>query len=190
MAQPDGSASADTESPESGTFDACLDDFSRLASFDDAGDSGGVAVGQRLESFSLETCDGEPLSLEQLHGGAEALLINVAAGFCIPCAEESATLEAKVFRAYCGRGLRVAQILFADDLARPTTSLFCGQWRDRYGLSFPVLKDPLFSSEALYGGELVETPLNIIVDRDGVVRYRSSGDVDPDLTTPIEEVLQ
>lgn len=149
----------------------------------------GIAVGDRLESLTLDDCDGRPISFQNILNGSQLMLLNVAAGWCGPCIEETQGLEEEIFQAFCGRGLHVVQVVFEDGLARPATSLFCGQWRDRYGLTFPVLRDPIFRTEALFENRLVQTPLNLLIDSEGIIIYRSMGEVDENLARVIDEEL-
>ncbi len=133
----------------------------------------GSDVGAVFEDLTLEDCDGTPVSFGSVLAGAELVLFNVGAGWCQPCIEESKTLEAAIFRPFCCRGLRAVQVLFQDEESRPATKLFCRQWKERFGISFPVLVDPLFSTQRLF--DRGQTPLNLLIDSSGVIRYRETG---------------
>ncbi|MBI4512202.1 MAG: TlpA family protein disulfide reductase [Deltaproteobacteria bacterium] len=147
----------------------------------------GDQVGSRLEEFTLEDCEGTPVAFGDILSEAELVLVSVGAGWCQPCIEESATLEAKVHAPLCARGLRVIQVLFQDDESRPATKLFCREWRERFGLRFPVLVDPLFTMQRYF--QAAQTPLNLLVDRSGIIRYRATGTAPADLPERISELL-
>jgi len=147
----------------------------------------GSANGEVFEDFSLEDCDGNPVSFGEVLGGAELVLFNVGAGWCQPCKAETAQLEPRFHEPYCDDGLRIVQILFQDAQGLPATKFFCRQWRDEYGLTFPVLVDPLFTMESLLS--LGQTPLNLLIDRDGVIRYRSVGQEPANLHLVIDQLL-
>lgn len=151
-----------------------------------AGPYGGD-VGNTFADFSLDDCDGNPVSFSNVLAGAELVLFNVGAGWCQPCIEESRVLDDEVFRPFCGRGLRVVQVLFQDEESGPATKLFCRQWRQEFGLSFPVLVDPLFVTESYF--DAAQTPLNMLVDPSGVIRFRQTGTVPADLTERIDTLL-
>ena len=135
----------------------------------------GVGVGDTVEDLTLEDCDGNVVSLGGVLAHGELVLLNVGAGWCQPCIEETTTLNAHIFEPYCREGLRVVQVLFQDQNANPATKLFCREWREQYGLDFPVLVDPLFVTERYF--DAVVTPLNLLINADGTIVYRSEGEV-------------
>lgn len=147
----------------------------------------GGEVGATFAEFDLEDCDGNPLAFGDVLSEAELVLVSVGAGWCQPCIEESETLEAEIHAPFCARGLRVVQVLFQDAESLPATKLFCREWRERFGLRFPVVVDPLFTFEQYF--ESAQTPLNLLVDRDGVIRFRSTGVVPQDLPDRIDGLL-
>ena len=77
---------------------------------------------------------------------------------------------------FCSRGLRVVQILYQDQNVAPATPTFCEQWTEEFGLSFPVLTDPFFSREVWFDDAQSQTPLNLLVSREGIVLERMVGD--------------
>ena len=147
----------------------------------------GGGVGEVFADFALQDCDGNPVSFGELLGGAELVLFNVGAGWCQPCIDETEELEAKVNQRFCGRGLRTIQVLFEDDQSRPATKLFCRQWRESFGLTFPVVVDPLFTTERYF--EAAQTPLNLLVDKAGVIRFRATGKPPSDFEDRIDQLL-
>ena len=149
----------------------------------------GIHEDQTLESFEYADCDGERVALDQLVSQAELVLVNVGAGWCAPCIEETQTMEAEIFRRFCGRGLRVVQVLFEDRDLEPASSVFCQTWRDRYGLTFPVLRDPLFTTQRLFEDAATQTPLNLLIDRNGVIVHREVGTAAEGLIEVIDALL-
>ena len=146
----------------------------------------GDAVGSTFANFSLADCDGKAVAFDGVLSGAQLVLLNVGAGWCQPCIEETAGLDSLAGR-FCARGLRIVQVLFQDEQSRPATKLFCGQWRARFGLTFPVLADPLFTMQQHLSAD--QTPLNLLVDRGAVVRYRVTGVAPADLAARIDALL-
>jgi peroxiredoxin len=147
----------------------------------------GGAVGDVFEDFSLKDCDGNEIQFADILAQAELVLFNVGAGWCQPCIEETEKLEAEIHRPFCERGLRVVQVLFQDEDGELPTTLFCKEWRDTYGLNFPVLLDPLFSTEAYF--EAAQTPLNLLIDKEGRIVFRATGEAPADLPARIDELL-
>ncbi len=151
------------------------------------GPYGSGQVGEKLEAFELEDCDGRKVRFADVLGAGQMTLMTVGAGWCQPCIEETKELEAAVHARFCGRGLRIVQVLFQDEQSRPATKFFCRQWRDRFGLRFPVVVDPLFTTERYLSA--AQVPLNLLVDRDGVVRLRTTGEVPHDFVARIDALL-
>lgn len=149
----------------------------------------GTGVGDTFENIALDDCDGVNLDFGDVLAQSELVLFNVGAGWCGPCIEETETLDQDVFREYCERGLRVIQVVFQDDESRPATGLFCRDWRQEFGLSFPVLYDPLFETNRYFESVEAQTPINFLVDASGEIVYKSVGTVAADLDERIEQFL-
>ena len=163
-----------TEDPRRGEpVDACVPP--PPASDYPAGPYGGN-IGDTVEDLELTDCDGETVRLRDVVQSAELTLVNVGAGWCRPCIEETAKLEAEVHDAFCPSGVRVVQILYQDQNFSPATPTFCRAWREEHGLEFPVLIDPLFGREVWFEDAQSQTPLNLFVDADGVIRERLVGE--------------
>lgn len=137
-----------------------------------AGPYGGE-VGEQFEDIVLSDCEANDVAFADILATSKATLFNVGAGWCQPCREETMELEDHVFRAHCTEGLAVVQVLFQDNNANPATRFFCSQWKEEFGLTFPVLVDPLFETNRYFDAAL--TPMNILVDRDGVIRFKEVG---------------
>lgn len=149
----------------------------------------GAQVGDTFEDFTLENCDGESVRFSDVLAQSEMVLFNIGAGWCEPCIEESKTLDTEIFREFCGRGLQVVQVLFQDELSRPATKLFCREWRERFGLSFPVLVDPTFQTSKYFESVLAQTPQNFIVSKTGEIVFKETGTPAADLPIRISELL-
>lgn len=147
----------------------------------------GTTVTDRFEEFEFQDCDGNPVRFGDVLGDSTVTLFNVSAGWCQPCIEEAEIIESEVLEPYCERGLRVVQVLIEDEEGFPATRLFCNQWKERFGLTLPVLVDPLFETRQYI--EAASTPLNMLVTPDGVIRYRKTGPMPADLDLEIEALL-
>ncbi len=120
---------------------------------------------------------------------AELTLVNVGARWCQPCIEETETLDSEIFAPFCGRGLRVVQLMFQDEESERATSLFCNEWRSQFQLNFPVLYDPLFTANQYFESVQAETPLNFLVSPSGEILYKEVGTPAGDLATRIDTLL-
>ncbi|MGH2757868.1 MAG: TlpA disulfide reductase family protein, partial [Actinomycetota bacterium] len=83
--------------------------------------------------FSLESLSGETLTSRQLRG--HPVVLNFWASWCAPCREEAPLLEAK-WREYREQGVRFVGVNIRDHEADAR------RFVERYGLSFPILRDP------------------------------------------------
>lgn len=149
----------------------------------------GAEVGDTLKDFELEDCLGNKLRLGDLLSQSELVLFNIGAGWCEPCIAESETLDAEIFRNFCGQGLRVVQVLFEDEVSRPASKFFCSQWSDRFTLSFPVLVDPLFVTSEYFASVDSQTPINFLVAPSGEILFKEVGTPAADLPDRIDALL-
>lgn len=155
----------------------------------------GTQDGDMFAPFELPDCDGRMFYFESLlcDPAARLVLFNVGAGWCEPCIEETAAMVESGFdTAHASDGLRIVQALFQDDDAGRATRTFCGQWRDEFGMSFPVLVDPEFKTEQYFGVggfDRQATPINVLIDRAGVVRYSAAGENPADIEDYVEALL-
>jgi peroxiredoxin len=147
----------------------------------------GTALGDIVEDFSFEDCDLNPVRFGDVLSQSSLTLFNVGAGWCEPCIEETEDLDATIFREYCDDGLRVVQVLFQNERNERADAVFCEQWKERYGLSFPVLIDPLFETNKFF--DSAQTPLNILVNPQGEIVYFETGTPAFDLPEQIEGLL-
>jgi hypothetical protein len=151
----------------------------------------GTEVGERFAPLSLSDCDGEDLALDALlcDPATRLVLFTVGAGWCQPCIEETRYLVQSGFHlAYADRGLRIVQVLYEDEDAKRATRTFCRQWQEAYGMCFPVLVDPLFVTSAYF--DRSATPVNMLIDRDAVIRYKVTAQNPADLEANVEALLE
>ena len=149
----------------------------------------GTEVGEIFEDIELDDCDGNKVRFGDVLAQSELTLFNIGAGWCQPCVDETEALDAEIFRASCGQGLRVIQVLFQDQDAEPATKLFCSEWREQFSLSFPVLVDPLFATQKYFQSVESQTPINYLIDPTGTIRFKQTGTPAADLPQRIQALL-
>ncbi len=150
----------------------------------------GTRVGDKLRPFSRQRCDGSTYDfLDQTFCDSQLTVISIAAGWCTPCLRESDEMEERVNAVYGPRGVRVVQVIIADDQYVPATPQLCNQWVERYGLSNPVVIDPDGALVALY--PTMTLPSTTIVDDQGIVRFAEIGALDglTSLTAKLDDLL-
>lgn len=137
-----------------------------------------TAVGQRFRPFALTACnrtgdeaawrfDGPDFYTSQL------TVISIAAGWCVPCQNESGQIQQEIIDHYAGQGVRFVQILVQNPDRTAISSSFCNTWATRYHLPTPELMDPTFVTQPYV--PMTAFPGNVIVDRCGQIRWREYG---------------
>ena len=110
--------------------------------------------------FSLNTLDGEQVSLSGLRG--KVVLINFWATWCPPCKTEMPAIQA-AYQAYRDQGLVVLAVNTTDqdeaDAAR--------QFAQSAGLTFPLLAD--VNGDAFRRYQVQALPTSFFVDRQGKI---------------------
>jgi peroxiredoxin len=135
----------------------------------------GTRVGDKALNFTAKDQNNQNVSLYNYLG--QVVLFNFSADWCGPCRTEATHLEA-LHQEYRARGVQVITIL---------TSGSVSLWAQNYGLTFPVLNDNDESIWKEYGEGSV--PLNVIMDRDGIIRYKRAGYYEAQIKNKIEEYL-
>ena len=116
-------------------------------------------AGRPAPDFTLQTVDGESVTLSHLRG--QVVVLNFWATWCPPCRAEMPALQ-EVYDARRAEGLTVLAI----DQNEPADLV--SSFRDELGLTFPLLLDPgYFVSDRYRIGVL---PTTFFVDRSGVIR--------------------
>lgn len=112
-------------------------------------------------AFSLETFDGESISLADLQG--QAVIVNFWASWCPPCRAEMPAIQ-NVYDDYRAGGLVVLAVNASagDNLADAQAFLSAN------GLTFPVLLDRDGAVGALYRVSVL--PTTFFIDKRGVIR--------------------
>jgi peroxiredoxin len=124
----------------------------------------GITEGNRARDFTLETVDGDQVSLDDYIG--DVVLVNFWATWCPPCQAEIPTLEA-AYEAHRDDGFVVLGV--SEDESTTAVAPFVRT----LGMTYPILLDT--------SGKLVEEyrarglPMSILLDRDGTIRVRHIG---------------
>lgn len=138
----------------------------------------GVEVGQTINDFNscLANSTGVDYHLYAFLG--KVVMINMGAGWCPPCKDEADDIQL-LYDSYHEQGLVVLMGMIEGYTGGSSPSgLFLDNWSNNYGLTFPVLADPSASMGQYYrNGEQGYIPLNLVIDRDGVVVYNSVGGI-------------
>ncbi len=131
---------------------------------DDPDPREGVMVGSPAHDFTLESLDGKPVSLSDFQGSV--ILINFWATWCPPCQAEIPDFE-EAYRQRAGDGLVVLGVNVEEPAGevRPFVT--------DMGITYPVVLDRDGRVSREY--RALGLPTSLLVDQDGVIRYRKEG---------------
>lgn len=134
-------------------------------------------------AIALTALDGDEVTLAALRG--KVVLVNLWATWCEPCRHELTELAA-IHERDGGRGLVVVGL----NVDRASARVKVVELVRRRKVPFAVWLDPADRASAAFGATTF--PVNVLVDRDGIVRWRRDGAItagDPELRAAIEDAL-
>ena len=121
--------------------------------------------GERVPDFSAPLLDGrQPVHLADQRG--RVVLLNFWATWCKPCEDEMPAMQ-RLYAELHPQGFELLAI--SVDKTAPEIAAF----RDRMGLSFPILLDPEEAVSRLF--QTTGYPESLLVDREGVLIERYVG---------------
>lgn len=121
-------------------------------------------VGFAAPDFSLETLDGETVTLSDLRG--QVVLVNFWATWCPPCRKEMPAIQ-QLYEQYQGQGFTVLAVDLQESKAEVAT--FTAQM----GLTFPILIDSGGQVFSQYGVRAL--PSTFFVDPNGIIQEIALG---------------
>jgi peroxiredoxin len=109
--------------------------------------------------FTLETLDGETITLSDLRG--KGVVVNFWATWCLPCRTEMPALE-RTWNSLGNDGLVILAVNRQESPDR------VGAFAEEFGLTFPILLDRDGSVFGRYNVQLY--PTTFFIGRDGIIR--------------------
>lgn len=122
--------------------------------------AGVMEVGKPAPDFTLQTPDGEEVSLSDYKG--KVVMINFWASWCEPCRLETPELE-KAYEAHKDQGFEILGVNLAEN--EVTVNGFI----KNQGMTYPVVLDR-DKSIAIDTYKVKPLPTSYFVDRDGILR--------------------
>ncbi len=117
--------------------------------------------GFKAPDFTLQTLDGQTVSLSDLRG--KSILINIWASWCPPCKSEMPAFE-RVYNDYKNQGF----VILAVNATNQDTLANASQFVNQNRLTFPILLDSEGVVSQSY--QLRSLPTSFFIDREGVIR--------------------
>jgi peroxiredoxin len=133
----------------------------------------GVEIGQKAATFELLTIDDKKLELESFRKDKVVLLV-FGATWCPACRHEMPILK-EYYNEFKGDGLEVLSIDIQESEKK------VGSFVEKNEINYPVVLDSMAEVAMLY--KVRGIPLNIILDKDGIIKYR-------DNAPPSKEILE
>jgi peroxiredoxin len=124
----------------------------------------GIDVGQKAATFELLTIDDKELELESFRKGKVVLMV-FSATWCPACRHEIPLLK-EYYNEFKDDGLEVLNIDIQE--SKKKVSSFVGKNK----INYPVVLDSIAEVATLY--KVRGIPLNIILDKDGIIKYREN----------------
>ena len=121
-------------------------------------------VGQPAPDFTLQTTDGQTLTLSQLRG--RPVIVNFWASWCVPCRDEFPLLVS-AYQKYSPQGLQIVGVIHQDQTQSAQS------FASSYGANWPLVQDPGDSAYNAYHN--IGVPVSYYIDRQGIVRAVSYG---------------
>ena len=126
--------------------------------------------------------EGAERSLAEFRG--KVVLLNFWATWCTPCREEMPMLQA-LQRQYGDRGFQVIGIAL-DDVERVSSFI------SELGIEYPnmVGAADVALTGVIYGNSSGTLPYSVLIDREGIIRWRKHGEIKPDtFSQRLEQLL-
>lgn len=123
-----------------------------------------ILPGQEAPAFSLPSLDGAAVRLADQRG--KVVLLNFWATWCKPCEDEMPAMQ-RLYERLAGAEFEMLAV--SVDEERPVVEAF----RERLGLTFPILHDPGKEVAAAY--QSYRFPESYLIDRDGRILARYVG---------------
>lgn len=148
---------------------------------DGSGSRGRVDVGLPVPAYAAVSLAGDTVSLAGQRG--KVVLMNVWATWCHPCRDEIPELQA-IHEKYQSRGLELIGVSVDTEGADETIRAFMRDFR----MTYPVWRDPGERVSAQF--QIVGVPATFLIDREGVLRWRKTGPIQPGDETLIRALEQ
>ena len=141
--------------------------------------SGKVEVGAPAPAYRTVALDGDSVSLAAQRG--KVVLFNIWATWCHPCRDEIPELQ-ELHTKYRARGLELVGVSVDADGSDDAIRAFMKDFE----MTYPVWRDPdeRVSTQFL----VVGVPATFLIDREGVLRWRKTGPIQPNDTSLVAAI--
>jgi len=138
-------------------------------------------VGSPAPDFTLNGLTGKPVTLSS-YKGSKVVVLGLF-HICDPCRKQTVELE-KVFKSYKDKGVAVIGVNAAGDSSKDVSDFLKTV---PGGVGFDYLLDPKTQLEGPYA--IRATPNIVIVDRQGIIRFRGAFVPAPMIEAELKKIL-
>ncbi len=124
-------------------------------------------IGNKAPAYEVYSLLGDTLDIRDYEGSF--VILNVWATWCGPCVREMPALE-RLHQELGPSGLEI----IAVSVDNPRDNAAVSEFRDRFSLTFPLLRDPSGKIQQAYG--ITGLPTTFIIDRNGRILQRLLGE--------------
>ncbi|OAB80440.1 TlpA family protein disulfide reductase [Cochleicola gelatinilyticus] len=145
------------------------------------GDGFLLRAGDRAADFTVQMVDGTQIQLSDLKG--KVVLLNFWATWCAPCIKEFYDMPEAILSPFKEEAFVFLPVSMGEPLEKVSKKITDLQ---KKGLNFNAGIDPkkeIWNQYATYG-----IPRNFVIDKDGIVRYVSSGYSEENITALAKEI--
>lgn len=136
---------------------------------DDDDDDDGDDDYEKVDDFTWTDVEGNQIQLYDYEG--QVVLLNVGAGWCSACKEETPSLQADLWETYRDEGFVLIQLLVEDAEYNPASQDDALAWRDEFDLTYTVCPDPDWSLKKYFLEETL--PFNLLLDKQLRIREKT-----------------
>ena len=133
-----------------------------------------VITGSAAPDFRFATLDGGELALSDFDD--RVVLVNVWATWCGPCLQEMPSMQ-RLYDELADEGLEILAVSVDAPLGEEDVFGRSGgdlqAFSDRFGLTFPILRNPSGDIQRLY--QTTGVPESFVIGRDGVIVKKVAG---------------
>lgn len=139
----------------------------------------GIAKGEAAPDFTLETLDGEELTLSELRG--EKVILNFWASWCGPCRAEMPHMQEYYEKEAGKAGVRVIAVNLSTSERGNKEKVMenIQSFVDEFGLTFPIPLDTDGEQMDVY--RVITIPTTYIIDTSGIIRHVIRGPMDAEM---------
>ena len=148
------------------------------------------SIGDTVDNFTESICangnSGSDTTLFSLSDDDESKIIWLSffTSWCSSCQAEAPITES-IYNQYKEEGLVVLGLGF--DWLQPYS---CEDWDKKFGLTFPIVDDSNYDTYLDYvWGDVYDVPMNVILDHNMVVKYRSYGFYEAVVRSEIDSLI-